>query len=541
MLQTYGYVLHTIPVDLDLGCPNRSIDGSGGCTFCPENGARAIQTLKADSLKEQISQAIGFATKRYQAKDFMLYIQAYTGTFASVIKQKEIYSKLLREYNFKAISIGTRPDCLSEETLEYLRELNQEIDVFIDLGIQTLNDTTLKKINRGHSSSESLNAIKKLHSYGIKIFAHIIVGFEKESRADWEYTVKTLVKAKIDGIKIHNLHIIENTQLANEYQQKKFQTLNEYEYAEEIIYLLRFIPFHIPILRLCTDTLEESLIAPKWHMSKGEFIRFVTEEMYFRDIRQGDFVEEIDIKESEEDDFSVAEDGSISLWNKKYRSYYHPKSGAYKQARELFIENSNLKKLLKSQNVNLLDIGFGMGYNSLEAMKIKSKNNLYIDALDRDLQVIKKSAKFLQSDILKEIYNAKKYSKNNVSLVLHVGDVRYTITLLKDKVYDVIFLDPFLYTQNTTLITLDILKLICKKLKDNGIIVCSSSIEVVRDVFSQLGYKSEIIDIKGTDIKGIVVKKGEQTLQNILPYRDEYLVYRDKQIIANRDKALASS
>lgn len=254
MKKIYNNTLYTIPVDLDLGCPNRDENNNGGCTFCPQNGARAAQLLDAKDVELQTKNAIEFSQKRYNAKEFMLYIQAYTGTFTKVINQKETYSKLLNLYNFKAISIGTRPDCLNKATLEYLSELNKEIDVYIDLGIQTLNDKTLEKINRGHDSKSTIKTIKNLKNYGIKIFAHIIVGFEGENREDWLNTVKQIVDLKVDGIKIHNLHIIKNTQLHKEYQEKPFKTYNEYEYANELIFLIRNIPSNIPIIRTSTDT-----------------------------------------------------------------------------------------------------------------------------------------------------------------------------------------------------------------------------------------------------------------------------------------------
>ena len=117
MIQVYGEPLFSIPVDLDFGCPNRQSDGSGGCTFCPQNGARAAQIAEAKSVEEQIEKGIAFAKKRYGAKHFALYIQAYTGTFASVLEQKEAYGNLLKHHPFKALHVGTRPDCLNEATL----------------------------------------------------------------------------------------------------------------------------------------------------------------------------------------------------------------------------------------------------------------------------------------------------------------------------------------------------------------------------------------------------------------------------------------
>lgn len=538
MTDKYNEPLYSIPVDLNLGCPNRSLDGSGGCTFCPENGARATQSLNAKGFEEQIIKGIGFAKKRYKAKKFMLYIQAYTGTFTSVIKQKEMYSHLLKMHNFDAISIGTRPDCLNKNTLEYLQELNSEIDVHIDLGIQTLNDITLKKINRGHDAQCSVDAIKKLQAYGIKVFAHIIVGLEGEQRDDWVNTIKTITDLNVDGIKIHNLHIIKNTILANEYRQKKFKIYNEYEYAEELIHLLRIIPSHIPIIRISTDTPTDNLIAPIWHMQKGQFGEYIIEQMIYRGITQGDLIEK---KEQEPTDNSKAVellDKSISFWDEKHKSYYHPKSGAYKQAKELFIEKSSLKQKLEKRDINLLDIGFGMGYNSFEALSLAKKHKLKIVALDKNRNIILKSTKAIKdknhANILKNIYKTGFYKDADNSLKLILGDVRYTLKNLKTK-FDIIFLDPFMHIQNPSMVTVELFKILKTLLKEDGVLICSSCADAIRVALSQAKFKSKISNIQNSDIKGIYALHGDESIQGV-PYRDPNLIYRDKQIVTNRER-----
>jgi radical SAM protein (TIGR01212 family) len=538
MINIYHAPLYSIPVDLDLGCPNRELDGSGGCTFCPENGARATQNLNEKSVEEQIVKGIEFAKRRYKAKRFMLYIQAYTGTFTSVIKQKEIYSHLLKQYDFDAISIGTRPDCINESTLEYLQELNSEIDVHIDLGIQTLNDVSLKKINRGHNAQCSIDAIKKLQAYGIKVFAHVIVGFEGEKRDDWVNTIEKICELNIDGIKIHNLHIIKNTLLSNEYKKKKFKMYQEYEYAEELIHLLRIIPSHIPIIRISTDTPTDNLIAPIWNMHKGQFSEYVIEQMNYREITQGDLTQK---KEHKIEDISKPVellDKSVSFWDEKHKSYYHPKSGAYKQAKELFIEKSSLKQKLKTKDINLLDVGFGMGYNSLKAISLVKKHKLNIVALDNNKSIILKSSKVIKDKnhekILQQIYKTGFYEETNNSLELVLGDVRYTLQNLKNK-FDVIFLDSFNHINNPSLLSIEIFNILKTLLKSDGVLVCSTSSEAVRVALSQAKFKSEISNLVNSDIKGIFAVHGNETVEGV-PYKDPFLIYRDKQIVTNREK-----
>ena len=453
MKKEYGEALYSITADLDLGCPSQ-------CSFCPTHGSRSAQSMNASSVEEQIKVGIAFAKKRYKAKKFMLYLQAYTNTFSTLKEQKKTYSKLLKLYDFDAISIGTRPDCLSEETLKYLQELNQEIDVHVDLGVQTLNDKTLKIINRGHDSKSSIEAIKKLQHYGIKVFAHVIVGFSGESREDWSRTVNELVALQVNGFKIHNLHIIKNTPLHVEYLKSQFKTYNEYEYAEELIYLLRLIPNNIPILRIATDTPNKDLVAPKWQMSKGEFGEYVKDTLEYR------------FGKSEVDK---------SFWSEKYKDYYYPKSGAIKQAKELFIAYSDLKNRLTCKDVKLLDIGFGFGVNSLEALKIKGKHTLHVTAIDQDARIAKLD--------------------ENIDFI--VGDIRYTLPKLNEK-FDIIFLDPFSEEKNPEMVSLEVVKHLQRLLCKGGVIVTSTSLRSTQKRFEAVGFQVKVVNIY--DIKGLLIR-----------------------------------
>ena len=458
MKKEYGEALHSITVDLDLGCPNRDKEGNGGCSFCPTHGARSAQSMYASSVEDQIKVGIEFAKKRYKATRFMLYIQAYTGTFTSLKKQKNTYAKLLKIYNFDAISIGTRPDCLSVETLEYLSELNKKIDVHVDLGVQTLNDKTLLNINREHDAKCSTDAIKKLQHYGIKVFAHIIVGFDGESREDWSNTVQKLVALDVDGFKIHNLHVIKNTPLHVEYQNKQFKTYDEYEYAEELIHLLRLIPLTIPILRIATDTPNKDLVSPIWKMSKGEFGKYIKDTLQYR------------FGKSNVDK---------NFWSTKYKNYYYPKSGAIKQAKELFITSSELQKRLTCKDAKLLDIGFGFGVNTYEALKIQSKNSLHVTALDQDQNIARLS--------------------NDINFI--VGDIRYTLPKLDGK-FDIIFLDPFNEEKNPEMVSLKVINNLKRLLQKNGIIITSTSLNSTKEKFEFTGFKTQIVNIH--DIRGLI-------------------------------------
>ncbi len=288
LIDRYGAQLQRIPIDLGFGCPNRNEAGDGGCLFCAEDGGRAIQTRHADKWKDQIETAITFAKERYNADEFMGYCQAYSGSFASHDKQRKILNKILSHSPFKAFSIGTRPDCLPQETIELYKDLGKKTDFWVELGVQTTNDNTLQRIKRGHSWRCSKDAINRLNDAGIQCAVHLIFGLPGETDADYHKTAKDIAELPISGIKFHNLHIIRNTQLAEAYLKKTFPLLDEHDYAEAVIDAIRMMPPDIPIMRLQTDTLKDALIAPRWIMKKGQFIDYVTLQMKKRGLRQGD-------------------------------------------------------------------------------------------------------------------------------------------------------------------------------------------------------------------------------------------------------------
>lgn len=537
MLSRYGEALFSIPVNLEFGCPNREKNGTGGCSFCPEHGARAAQIADAKNVEEQIEKALSFAKRRYKASSFALYIQAYTGTFASLVAQKEAYAKLLSLYPFSALHIGTRPDCLGEATLAYLSELNQNIDVVVELGVQSLHDASLKRMNRGHDAACSLEAIARLHGKGLKVYAHLIIGLPDENLAMWKESVQGLVEAGIDGIKFHNLHIIEKSDLAREYTQNPFPLLNEYEYAEALMELLRYIPSHIPILRLATDTPEHELIAPKWQMAKGQFGEYVAQSMRYRGIAQGDAVEQPLSVSFPALKTVVQDDGSVSAWNETYRDYYHPKAGAYTQAKEQFIEKSDLKARLEKSDVKLLEIGFGMGYNVFEALKLAqnlAKHTLHVKTIDHDRMLLKSASAVVSNALhvkmLEALFTCKCYEDTFAKVEFLNAEARYAITLLHEQ-FDVIFLDPFIESNNASLVTLEFFQALRKLLKPDGVLVASTALHVSQIGLNLAGFDVRVTNDNMSDIKGIVATLSSSISLHVKePYHDPYGIYSDKQI-----------
>ena len=292
LIDRYGDALFKIPIDIDMGCPHRHADGTGGCTFCPEDGSKAIQTAGFTTLQGQVDKAVEFATERYRAKEFMAYLQAYTATFAPLSVFRDHVAELLNSHPFRALSVGTRPDCLPTSTLQYLSKLSESLDVWVELGIQTTHDKTLLHIQREHDWASSEKAIYKLKEHGILVVAHVILGLPGETFEMMMQTAERLAKLPIDGIKIHNLHVIKNTQLEKEYNDIPFHCLSELEYIDIAIEFLRRIPENTPVLRMTTDTLDEELIAPKWSLKKGQIISKLNQTMNIRSVNQGDLVRE---------------------------------------------------------------------------------------------------------------------------------------------------------------------------------------------------------------------------------------------------------
>ena len=409
MREHYGEPLFRVPIDFGLGCPNREADGSGGCTFCNERGSKAVQTLGKESVEEQMAEAIRFARDRYGAKKYMAYIQAFSATFGE--EQQKLYRDLLNAFDFSAVSIGTRPDCLTPQAYDFLVELNNRIEVWVELGVQTVHDRTLERINRGHDWAASKTAIKQLHEVGIKVAVHVILGLPGETAQDFQQTADRLAALPIDAIKIHNLHIEKGTALAEEYKKvgqasclsmpaepgatgdrlEACPTFMEHDFAEHLMDFIRRMPPNIPILRLTTDTLDEELIAPKWHMAKGQFKDYVIQQMVCREWRQGDLwrglmdegMDGLLETGSQQSTHPViqpsihpiaTDDDSITFWNEDYKEHYHTPAGARLEAEEKYIVPGKLRERLAKDDVQLLDVCFGLGYNSLCALNLAGES-----------------------------------------------------------------------------------------------------------------------------------------------------------------------
>jgi len=566
MKEKYGDALFRVPLDFALSCPNRNSDGTGGCSFCSVRGGRAMQTLKQDTIEDQLKEAIFFARKRYGAKKFMAYFQAFTAHFHP--KQTKQYLNLLNSFNFSAVSIATRPDCFNERAFTFLTHLNKQLETWVELGVQTVHNKTLKLINRGHSWEKSRETILKLHSLQIKTIVHLIIGLPEENEDDFLITAKTLAKLPIDGIKIHNLHIIKNTKLARNYINKSFPIFDEYEYGEKLMIFLRYIPSHIPIMRINTDSLEEELIAPKWHMSKLQFREYIIKQMNYRNWQQGDKITPPSKKVKTSSFTPIkTKDKSITFWNNNYKEHYHSIEGATLEAKGKYIEPGKLKNLLQKKDVKLLDVCFGMGYNSIEAIKetINYTGNIEITALEIDNNILNATYKYfniyhkeesIEYQIIKSINDEKSYNfkskKSSIKLKLLLADARYSITKLNNSYFDLIFLDAFSTLKNTELWTVDFFKKIKRVMNKDALLLTYSAALPVRSGLIKAGFyigetkpigrkrSGTIASLNKKFISTEIPEKELNYYQSTkgIPYLDPYGIWSNKEILRNRQERI---
>jgi radical SAM protein (TIGR01212 family) len=218
----------------------------------------------------------------------MAYVQAFTGTHGPAEQQRVLYHRILDAHGFDALSIGTRPDCLPPETLAVLEQVRRRVDLWVELGVQTIHDETLRRIGRGHDWACSRSAILDLARRDIRVVAHVILGLPRECAAHFRQTAEALAPLSIQGVKIHNLHVIRGTRLAREFERDPFPVPDERAYAEILIDFLRRLPATVAVLRINTDSPGQDLLAPRWTMTKGRFRDYVIGEMNRRGIRQGD-------------------------------------------------------------------------------------------------------------------------------------------------------------------------------------------------------------------------------------------------------------
>lgn len=280
----FGQKVFKVPLDINSICPNQA---SGGCIYCSNKSVASISDNSLDIL-EQFENGRKIMEQKWPDSLYIPYFQSGTNTYNDKNLVKGYVDKLLMIPKVVGIDIATRPDCLSDEWLDYLEDLNKKTFLIVELGLQSSNDNTLRFINRGHDSKTFKDAVDKLHERNIFVVAHIINGLPYETKEDMINTIKFVNDCKVDGIKIHMLYIAKNTPLASLYEKNKFHILTREEYIDIVCCQLRLLNEDVVVMRITGDPELNELVAPEWLIKKFMVLNGIDQEMVKRNIYQGD-------------------------------------------------------------------------------------------------------------------------------------------------------------------------------------------------------------------------------------------------------------
>ncbi len=285
--QTFHEKIYRVALDAGMTCPNRDgTIGTGGCIFCSAGGSGDFAGDRKESITQQIEHGIQ-GLKKFHADGYIAYFQAYTNTYAPLSYLKQVYTEAIEHPQVKAISIATRPDCLSDETIALLATLNKKKPVWVELGLQTIHEETARYIRRGYLLECFENAVARLRSKKIEVIVHTILGLPGENREDILETIHYLNRMDIQGIKLQLLHVLEGTDLAKDYRLGNFQVLELEEYVDLVVDCIANLSENIVIHRLTGDGPKDILIAPLWSTSKMQVLNRIHHRLKELGIWQG--------------------------------------------------------------------------------------------------------------------------------------------------------------------------------------------------------------------------------------------------------------
>lgn len=281
----FGSRLLKLSIDGGFSCPNRK-NGKKGCKFCSETGSGEF-TTKRKSITEQLKAQINFLKEKDKSNGYIAYFQSYTNTFLPVEELRKMYYEAINFPNVKVLSIATRADCFNEEIYNLLSELNEKIEVWIELGLQSSNEKTRNNMNIGYSTKTFENCVKKLKELNIKTIFHIIFGLPNETEKDYKNTIDYVNNKKPWGIKIHSLYIQNDCELYEEYLKNSFKVIIWDEYINALIMAIENLDKDIIIHRLTGDGDKEKLIAPLWSKNKIKTIGEISKILKQKNSYQG--------------------------------------------------------------------------------------------------------------------------------------------------------------------------------------------------------------------------------------------------------------
>lgn len=297
--EIFGEKIFKVPIDSGFDCPNR--DGTvahGGCTFCTVSGSGDAIVAPDAPIRDQFYEEIDFMHRKWpEVKKYLVYFQNFTNTHDTVDVIRERYEQAINEPGVVGINIGTRPDCLPDETIAYITELSERMHVTVELGLQTTYDETSKIINRAHTYDLYVKTVKRLRELApnVEIVSHLINGLPGENHEMMVENVRRCVTDnEIDGIKLHLLHLMTSTKMQRDYHEGRLRLLSMDEYVNIICDQLEIIPKNIVIHRITGDAPRDMLIGPMWSLKKWEVLNAIDKEMERRGSYQGCKLEEVE-------------------------------------------------------------------------------------------------------------------------------------------------------------------------------------------------------------------------------------------------------
>ena len=272
--EKFGCKVYKLSLDGGFSCPNRDGTlGTGGCIFCTGSGEFAEGG--PDPIAVQLERAKQRVNSKNRNGKYIAYFQAFTNTYGPVEQLRRLYYEAISPEEIVGLSIGTRPDCLGEDVIRLLAEINRIKPVSVELGLQTIHESTARYIRRGYETSVYFDAVRRLKTAGIDVVTHIILGLPGETPDNMVQTTEAAVQAGTDGVKFHLLHVLKNTDLAREYHAGKFQCLTLEEYGNILKACISVLPENIVIHRITGDGAKKNLIAPLWSADKKRVLNYL--------------------------------------------------------------------------------------------------------------------------------------------------------------------------------------------------------------------------------------------------------------------------
>lgn len=275
-----GCKVQKISVNAGMTCPNRDGTlGTGGCTFCNNQTFNPAYCRTEKSVTQQLEEGKQFFARKYPAMKYLAYFQAYTSTYAELDRLVSLYEEALRVPDVVGLVIGTRPDCMPDNLLNYLEELNRRTFLIVEYGVESANDETLLRINRGHTFRQSCEAICRTAERGIRVGAHVILGFPWEPFDELMRQAEEIGRLPLTTLKLHQLQIIRGTQLAREYAEHPWAVPTAEEYIDLVLNYISRLPYGLVMERFVSQSPPEMVIAPQWGLKNHEFANLLRNRM----------------------------------------------------------------------------------------------------------------------------------------------------------------------------------------------------------------------------------------------------------------------